>query len=668
MQTSYVGLVLVGLLAGSALGCGNGSSASNSTTSSGGTASSGGTTSSAGTTSSGGSTPSEGLGTISDQIHVDNFGWRPNDDKVAVLFGHAGVSVELLSTADNSVAGTYAAGALQAADDDSGDQVSLVDISAFTSPGDYYLYVPSLNLRSYAFRIANDVYDVVGAVAMKSFYYQRCNHDKAPPSASDAMGSFAGHGGQWVDAACHLTDLSAPAGPGSADNGNLDVHGGWHDAGDYQKTLWGRGIPQMLFAYEINPGAWTDGQLNVPEGGNGVPDLLDELKWELDFYLRMQRPDGHFMTSVKGNNPTVTSPPSQSDEHRVYFDCTSPSDNGWSGGGVTILQSTSNAVLSLAHAASVFRGIGQKTIGDGYAAAAANGWIWLNGQTATGADNRLKAAAAAAVHRMDPAIGSAQAFADAFPWDTFDGQLPWSETPADSVMTVGAFHYLASSSADSAVVAKARTGIAAVVDRAFEQAGIYGGMFGNGSNAWDWSWGSNSRQSQYGANLFMAAHFNATGTHTAADVTKLGRKYLHYILGLNPLNMVYMTNMAAYGGEHSSFQIYHSWFSYTGNDGDHGNPSYDGKPSWVVEPAYPYYVDDTQASTYGPAPGLIPGGPNPAYDGTYVVNKTQAAYAYRDFSVGCVYANNMCTGASWEITEPMAAYEGPFILLVSFNM
>src|SRR5262245_50567653 len=91
---------------------------------------------------------------------------------------------------------------------------------------------------------------------------------------------------------------ASPGGPGSPDHGLLDVHGGWHDAGDYQKTLWGRGVAQMLFAYEVNPVAWTDGQLGIPESGNGIPDLLDELRWELDFYLRMQRPDGHFMTSV----------------------------------------------------------------------------------------------------------------------------------------------------------------------------------------------------------------------------------------------------------------------------------------------------------------------------------------------------------------------------------
>ncbi len=90
------------------------------------------------------------------------------------------------------------------------------------------------------------------------------------------------------------------------------------------------GVPELLFAYEVNPSAWTDGQLHIPESGNGLPDLLDEVRWELDFYLRMQRPDGHFLTSIKGHNATVTSPPSASDEERMYFDTTSPSSSEWS--------------------------------------------------------------------------------------------------------------------------------------------------------------------------------------------------------------------------------------------------------------------------------------------------------------------------------------------------
>jgi endoglucanase len=605
---------------------------------------------------------------ISADIRVDNFGWRPADRKVAVLLGHAGVRVELRSATDNAVAGSFAASAALANDEDSGDAYAAVNFSAFANTGDYYLSIPSLGIRSYQFRIADDVYDVVGAAAVKSYYYQRCNHNKVLPYATDALGGFPGRDGKWIDGACHMSDSRLHAGPGSVNNGTLDVHGGWHDAGDYQKTLWGRGVPEMLFAYEINPSAWTDGQLNLPESGNGIPDLLDEIKWEIDFYVRMQRPDGHFMSSTKGRNPTTSSPPSQSDEKRVYFDCTSPTGNGWSGGGVTIAAATGNAVLSLAHAAIVLRKSGQSTIADGYAQSAALGWAWLNARTLSSDEQRLKAAAAAAVFRMDPKNATAKAVAEAFAWDSFDGQLPYSATPAENVMSMGAYHCLSNASASSGVQTKARAGIATLAERAFEQQGAYGGMFGGPGNGWDWSWGSNRHASMYGANLMMAAHFGAIGSRTAQDVAFLAQKHFHYMLGLNPLNMVYLTNMAAYGGEHSSFQIFHDWFSFTGNDGDHGNTSFNGKPIWVDEPLYPYYVDDKQTSTFGPAPGLIPGGPNPGYAGSYVLKKDKPAYAYRDFSVACDSSGGACRGASWEITEPMAAYQGPFVLLVSFMM
>jgi hypothetical protein len=607
---------------------------------------------------------------ISGAVRVNNFGWRTADTKIAVLLGHAGGTVQLVNAGIGTVAGTFTASNALSTDKYSGDGVATVDFSTVATAGDYYLYLPGSNLRSYAFRIADDVYDIVGAASVKAYYFQRCNHDKALPYAGDALLNFAGIGGKWIDGACHAGDSAAPAGPGSANDGMLDLHGGWHDAGDYQKTLWGRGVPQLLFAYEVNPGAWTDGQLHLPESGNGIPDLLDEARWELDFYVRMQRPDGHFLTSVKGENPTVTSPPSQADEARVYFDGTSPSGGGWSGGGVTIATATGNAVLALAHAAIVFRGIGQTSIGSGYATAATAGWAWLSAQTLSGAENDLKAAAASAVFRMDPTQTSARSFADAFPWDTWDGMYPGSLTPAEGTLSTGAWHYLMNSSGTASVKTKIQTAVGqGIVNQAFTVDGPYSGMFGDSTNGWEWSWGSNRNEALYGANLFMAAKLNVLGSHTHAEVVALAQKHLHYLLGLNPLNMVYLTNMAAYGGEHSSFQIFHSWFSFTGNDGDHGNTTYNGKPSAVTEPLYPYYAADTQTSTYGPAPGLMPGGANWYYDGTYTIpDRTYPAYAYRDFSVGCGWNGNTCTAASWELTEPDVGYQGPLVLLTSFVM
>ena len=57
------------------------------------------------------------------------------------------------------------------------------------------------------------------------------------------------------------------------------------------------------------------------------------------------------------------------------------------------------------------------------------------------------------------------------------------------------------------------------------------------------------------------------------------------------------------------------------------------------------------------------------YGGQYALpDRTYPAYTYRDFSVGCDWDGAQCRAAAWELTEPMAAYQGPFVLLASFFM
>src|SRR5207244_424607 len=117
-------------------------------------------------------------GSVSADLRTDHVGYRTGDVKRPALLGHAGASVEVRRAADGTAAATVTAGAT-AQDEDSGDALAIVDFTSVTAAGDYYLYLPSEQVRSYTFTIADDVYDIVGAVAMKSFYYQRCNHDKA---------------------------------------------------------------------------------------------------------------------------------------------------------------------------------------------------------------------------------------------------------------------------------------------------------------------------------------------------------------------------------------------------------------------------------------------------------------------------------------------------------
>ncbi len=601
-------------------------------------------------------------GNYSTVIKINNFGYRINDEKKAIVVQDPGASAQILGSSDDSVITNINSISYYGNDVDSGDEVWFIDFTGFEKPGEYYLYVPSLNVRSYDFEIKNDIYNIVGTVAMKSYYYQRCNHTKGEP-----------YSGPWQDGVCHADDFDAThwTGGGLAghdwissqpDYGVLDLHGGWHDAGDYQKTPhWEIGVSALLWAYEINPDAWFDGQLNIPESGNGIPDILDEISWELDFYVRMQRPDGHFLSAQGGSGGNIASPPSQSDEYRRYID-------EWPG------QATGLSVLKLAHAAILYRSLGQTAIADKYEQAATNGWNWLKARSLSGSANRYKCSASSAVYRMDPLITSAKNFVESFAsWGSLNpanyDNLKWA-----------IWHYLANPSGDAGIKNSLRTRVENnLINTIFSVKDAYSGLRGDQDNVWDWHWGSNQNQGAYASCLVMAHYFGITGSRTANEILNQAQNYLHYFLGRNTMNMVYLSSMAQYGGEHSSFQFFHSWFSHTGGNGENGNANYNGKPAGVFEPLYPYYVDDDQASLYGPAPGIMVGGPNWQYGESEATweppaNQTAPAKAYRDFSVGCDWGWNpiegemVCRAASWEISENSLGYQGPFMCLVSYFM
>lgn len=82
----------------------------------------------------------------------------------------------------------------------------------------------------------------------------------------------------------------------------LDVTGGWYDAGDHGKYVVNGGIAvwTLLDAYARFGAAFGDETLPIPEAGNGNSDLLDEIRWGLDFLLAMQIPDGARMSVLKG--------------------------------------------------------------------------------------------------------------------------------------------------------------------------------------------------------------------------------------------------------------------------------------------------------------------------------------------------------------------------------
>lgn len=150
------------------------------------------------------------------------------------------------------------------------------DFSAVTDAGCYYITAEGLGESDY-FSVGKDAFADVFQKSMAFFYFQRCGHD-LPKSAA----------GMYAHKACH-TQIGHVY--GSAET--KDVTGGWHDAGDYGRYV-GPGamaVAQLLYAFERNE--TLCGGYRSPETNSGeLPDYLAELKYELDWMMKMQREDG----------------------------------------------------------------------------------------------------------------------------------------------------------------------------------------------------------------------------------------------------------------------------------------------------------------------------------------------------------------------------------------
>lgn len=160
-----------------------------------------------------------------------------------------------------------------------------LDFSKVTEPGTYKL-VSQYEEQSYSFVVGEDVYADVHNAMIKALYYQRCGCALEEKCA-----------GVFKHAACHMDMVSL----WSDKEKKFECLGGWHDAGDYGRYITPAAvtIAHLVYAYEKYPAAFKE-ELNIPESGNGVADVLNECRYELEWMLKMQREDGgvyHKLTS-----------------------------------------------------------------------------------------------------------------------------------------------------------------------------------------------------------------------------------------------------------------------------------------------------------------------------------------------------------------------------------
>src|SRR5947209_9733 len=164
---------------------------------------------------------------------------------------------------------------------DTDEDLYVADFSACDRPGVYRLEVAGVG-RSAPFRVARDVYDAPFRAAVEAMYLWRCG---TPVRATTG-------GVTYSHAACHTEDAWLDfVGGGHA---RRDATGGWHDAGDYNKYVVNAGVTVglMLKAWEHFGSRLASVSTGIPESKDNVPDLLNEVRWEVEWLLTMQGDDG----------------------------------------------------------------------------------------------------------------------------------------------------------------------------------------------------------------------------------------------------------------------------------------------------------------------------------------------------------------------------------------
>jgi hypothetical protein len=240
----------------------------------------------------------------SGSIQVDQVGYALGSRKMAFLgnwLGSAGplpleaTAFEVIDAKTGKPAYLGQAHLSASADPWSGNDVYQADFTALERPGHYQLRVPGLGLSD-VFAIAEEVYDAPYRAVVRLFYHSRNGTPITAPWAEPGYERRNSGVPDGMDAAFHPAvatsplSLSSPTdtGPGARHR----VQRGWFDAGDYGQYV-PNAAPIWFFAgaaIDLAPGRFADDDLNIPESGNNIPDLIDELEWGMDWLLTMQDP------------------------------------------------------------------------------------------------------------------------------------------------------------------------------------------------------------------------------------------------------------------------------------------------------------------------------------------------------------------------------------------
>ncbi|MGW0337271.1 glycoside hydrolase family 9 protein [Streptomyces sp. NPDC003011] len=558
------------------------------------------------------------------RVRVNQVAYLPAGPKNATLVTDA--TTKLPWQLKNSGGAVVAQGLTvpRGTDASSGQNVHSIDFGAHKKRGTGYTLVAD-GETSRPFDIGTGAYDKLRLDAAKYYYTQRSGvaiRDDLRPG----YGRPAGH----VGVAPNQGDANVPCQPGVCDY-TLDVSGGWYDAGDHGKYVVNGGIStwELLSTYERalhartgQPAALGDGTLAIPESGNKVPDILDEVRWELDFLLKMQVPDGQPLAGMahhKMHDEQWTGLPLLPSDDPQKRELHPPST-----------QATLNLAATAAQAARLYRPY-DKAFAAKALAAAREAWTAALAHPARYAD-------------PDDGIGGG-AYADSDATDEFywaaaelyltTGEKPFADhvlnSPVHTADIFGPLGYdwartAAAARLDLATVPnrlpgrdKVRQSVVKGADRylATLAAHPYGMPYAPADNVFDW--GSN-HQILHNA-VVIASAYDITGGSKYRDGAL---QSMDYLFGRNALNISYVTGY----GEVDAKNQHSRW-----------------------------YARQLDASLPNPPDGTLAGGPNSSIQDPYAQSKLQ----------GCVgqfcYIDDI---QSWSTNEHTINWNSALARMASF--
>lgn len=508
--------------------------------------------------------------------YINQVGYRPSDPKQFSLVGASG-NVEIVN-ASGQTALSVTPGAASYWDA-SGQNVQLVDFSELKTAGKYSIKVGGQVLRQDLVVKDNTFEDVLKAAA-KWFYYQR---------ASMALESQ--YAGKWSRAAGHTN--STVELHNSAGSGSIQSTKGWYDAGDYGRYIVNSGITTytLLSLYEHFPNYFKSLKWNIPAEGS-LPDLLAEIKWNLDWMLTMQANDGsvyHKLTSLGFPGDVM---PAQ-DNLKLY-----------------VIGKSAEAAFDFAGVMAVAARV-YKPFDSNYAnkclEAAKKAYAWGSNNmnvhftanpsdVSTGAyegnnasDEKLFAGTELAITTNDGSYKQSGTTEYISYWGDMKGIATYGKATHASVFSdAGEAKQKILSTADG-FVNRTKSGFGVVMAKD------------------DFVWGSNAVASNQGVWLLHAYYLTGDEKYYAAAL-----KVLDYLLGKNPLDMSFVTG---YG---------------------------------TKSPMMPHHRPSTSDNVTEPIPGMLVGGPQPGGEDVGSAAEWKCA-DYRTGQAATAYTDQRCSYATNEV-------------------